>query len=57
MIKELKNIKVCSGCSTTLTFDDKDVKTLNQGGWEEYVVKCPKCGKHIEVCYINGSWK
>ena len=42
MIKELKNIKVCTNCSATLTFDDSDVKTLNQGGWEEYVVKCPK---------------
>lgn len=57
MIKELKNIKICSGCSTTLTFDDNDVEIINQGGWEEYIVKCPKCGKHIEVCYVNGKWK
>ena len=57
MIKELKNIKACTNCATTLTFDNNDIKTINQGGWEEYVIKCPKCGKYIEVCYINGSWK
>lgn len=58
MVTELKqNIKKCPNCHTTLIFNDSDVKTVNQGGWEEYIVKCPKCGNHIEVCYINGSWK
>lgn len=57
MITELKNIKVCTNCSITLTFADSDVQTLNQGGWEEYIIKCPKCGKYITVCYINGSWR
>lgn len=58
MITELKqNIKKCSKCHTTLIFNDDDVKIINQGGWEEYIIKCPKCGNYIEVCYINGSWK
>lgn len=52
-----KNIKNCIKCSNTLTFEDKDVKEINQGGWEEYIVKCPICGTYIQVCYINGKWK
>lgn len=52
-----KNIKHCIKCSNTLTFEDKDVEEINQGGWEEYIVKCPICGTYIQVCYINGKWK
>lgn len=52
-----KNIKQCKRCSTILTFDDKDVKEINQGGYEEYIVKCPNCGEYIPVCYLNGKWK
>lgn len=52
-----KNTKQCKKCSSVLTFDDKDVKELNQGGYEEYIVKCPICGEYIPVCYINGKWK
>lgn len=52
-----KNTKQCKRCSTILTFEDKDVKEINQGGWEEYIVKCPICGEYIPVCYINGKWK
>lgn len=52
-----KNTKQCKKCSSVLTFDDKDVKEINQGGYEEYIVKCPICGTYIQVCYINGKWK
>mgnify|MGYP003447695962 CR=1 FL=1 len=52
-----KNIKHCNKCSNMLTFDDTDVKEINQGGYEEYIVKCPICGTYIQVCYINGKWK
>lgn len=52
-----KNTKQCKKCSSVLTFDDKDVKEINQGGYEEYIVKCPICGEYIPVCYINGSWR
>lgn len=57
MITVNKNIKQCNNCSTVLTFEDNDVKVINQGGWEEYVIVCPKCGNRNEVCYINGNWK
>ena len=52
-----KNTKQCKKCSSILTFDNNDVKEINQGGYEEYIVKCPICGEHIPVCYINGSWR
>ena len=42
-----KNIKHCNKCSNMLTFEDKDVEEINQGGWEEYIVKCPICGTYI----------
>lgn len=58
MVTELKqNIKKCPKCHTTLTFNDSDVKTVNQGGWEEHIVKCPKCGNHLEVYNRNGVWQ
>lgn len=58
MVTELKqNIIECTNCHTMLTFTDNDVKVINQGAWEEYIVKCPKCGNYIEVCYINGRWR
>lgn len=58
MVTELKqNIKKCPKCHTMLTFNDNDVKVINQDGWEEYIIICPKCGRYIEVCYIDGSWK
>lgn len=56
-MNNFKNTKQCKKCSAVLTFDDKDVKEINQGGWEEYIVKCPICGTYIQVCYINGKWK
>jgi RNase P subunit RPR2 len=52
-----KNIKQCKKCSNVLTFDDNDVKEVNQSAWEEYIVKCPVCETHIQVCYINGKWR
>ena len=52
-----RNTAQCKKCSSVLTFDDKDVKEINQGGYEEYIVKCPICGEYIPVCYINGKWK
>ena len=52
-----QNVKKCPKCSNVLTFDNKDVKEINQGAWEEYIVKCPVCGTHIQVCYVNGSWQ
>ena len=52
-----KNVTKCTKCSNTLMFDNNDVKEINQGAWEEYIVKCLICGTHIPVCYINGSWR
>lgn len=52
-----QNIKKCPKCSNVLTFDNTDVEEINQGAWEEYIVKCPVCGTHIQVCYVNGSWR
>lgn len=52
-----KNTTQCKRCSSILTFDDTDVKEMNQGGYEEYIVKYPICGEYIQVCYINGKWK
>jgi uncharacterized Zn finger protein len=52
-----QNVTKCPKCSNVLTFDDKDVKEINQGGYEEYIVKCPICGEYIPVCYINSKWK
>ncbi len=52
-----QNTTKCTKCSNVLVFDNNDVKEINQGGWEEYIVKCPICGTHIQVCYINGNWK
>lgn len=46
-----------TNCSTTLTFNDNDVQILNRGGWEEYIIKCPKCGNHLELYNRNGVWK
>jgi ribosomal protein S27E len=52
-----QNATKCPKCSNVLTFDNGDVKEINQGAWEEYIVKCPVCGTHIQVCYVNGSWR
>ena len=52
-----QNVTKCLKCSNVLTFDNTDVKEINQGAWEEYIVKCPVCGTHIQVCYVNGSWR
>lgn len=49
------NTTQCKRCSSILTFDDTDVKEMNQGGYEEYIVKCPICREYIQVCYINGN--
>ena len=32
-VNNSKNIKQCKKCSNVLTFDDKDVKEINQGGY------------------------
>lgn len=52
-----QNTTKCPKCSNVLTFDNTDVKEINQGAWEEYIVKCPVCGTHIQICYVNGSWR
>ena len=52
-----KNVTKCPKCSNVLTFDNGDVQEINQGAWEEYIVKCPVCGTRIQVCYVNGSWR
>lgn len=58
MVKEInENIAECNKCHTRLSFNNNDVKTTNQGAWEEYYINCPKCGNRIEVCYMNGQWK
>lgn len=54
---KFKNTTQCKRCSNILTFADTDVKEINQGGYEEYIVKCPICGEYIQVCYINGKWQ
>ena len=52
-----KNVSKCPKCSNVLTFDNSDVEEINQGAWEEYIVKCPVCGTHIQVCYVNRGWR
>ena len=52
-----KCVTKCHKCLKPLIFDGCEVKEINQGAWEEYIVKCPICGTHIPVCYINGSWR
>ena len=56
-VNNKKNVKQCEKCLRVLSFDMNDVKQINQGGYEEYVIICPVCGKHNPICYINGVWK
>lgn len=56
-VKEKINTTICKKCSNTLIFDNDDVKEINCGGWEEYIVVCPKCNNRNQVCYINGKWQ
>ena len=51
-----KIVTKCHKCSKVLISEHYE-KEIIQGVWEEYFVKCPVCGTHIQVCYINGSWR
>lgn len=48
-----KNTKQCKKCFAILTFEYKDLKKFNQGGYEEYIIKCPVCGEYNQVCYCK----
>ena len=56
-VKDLRYVVEKDCALNILTFDNNDVQEINQGAWEEYIVKCPVCGTHIQVCYVNGSWR